>query len=874
MVASAQPYQLGMQTFGSTQQSFNNSGYQQFRQFEPTSQPDDDLYEGFNTFGAVDQVGGAFGGPGVDPDAVAQNEEAFGTFGYTDGSDVPFGSGQNLFAPAPVPTAGPVPGMQSGMQTASGTRRAPISSLANRRPPPNATVTAEAPLRPMTSVKAAGYTSQGNRAGTAAGRGVFDPLGARGPAPALQKRSENSPEEMARELEKKVNALIEESSMANKMGDLSLALEKAKQAAKQERALCKQRESNGLADQINIDLTYSVCFNLAVQYHANDMYTEALNAYQAIVKNKQYAQSGRLRVNMGNIYFEQKKFPNAIKMYRMALDQIPNTGKEIRFKIQRNIGNAFVRIGQFADAIQSYEAIMDGNADFITGFNLLLCYFALGDKEKMKKGFLKLLSIKQALPEDEDGPPEKGADSVLIEDGLKEELKERQREAVTVITNASKLVAPVVEKDVYIGFDWVIENLKTSNLGQIASEMEIMKAVTFLKKRQFDKAVESFKAFEKKDPRLLARASTNLSFLYFLEGDIKQAEKYANVAVQQDRFNARALVNKGNISFQKGDLQAAKELYTEAVGVDSDCIEGLYNLGLINKKLELYDEALQNFEKIQVIMPSNSEVVYQMANLYDVQNQHLKAIKWFKILTSLVPMDAGVQARLGNLYSREDDESQAYHYHLESYRFFPVNMDVISWLGAYFVKSEVYEQAMKYFERAAQIQPTEVKWQLMVASCHRRIGSYQQALNIYEQIHEKYPDNIECLRYLVHICTDLGKRDQVHEYVQLLRKAERAQEGKSSAPSSTSASASASAPNPPPTAAPSRPTSDMPGPPPTAAPRPLVEERGQSLEIEDDQQEAMPESPVETKPSRTIKLKKSDEDDWENAELDDNLLPM
>lgn len=57
----------------------------------------------------------------------------------------------------------------------------------------------------------------------------------------------------------------------------------------------------------------------------------------------------------------QKNYPMAVKMYRMALDQIPISGKEVRFKIMRNIGNAFVRLGQFQDAIQSYEAIMDGN---------------------------------------------------------------------------------------------------------------------------------------------------------------------------------------------------------------------------------------------------------------------------------------------------------------------------------------------------------------------------------------------------------------------------------------------------------------------------------------------------------------------------------
>lgn len=40
--------------------------------------------------------------------------------------------------------------------------------------------------------------------------------------------------------------------------------------------------------------------------------------------------SGRLKVNMGNIYFKQKNYPKAIKFYRMALDQVPNTHKEMR----------------------------------------------------------------------------------------------------------------------------------------------------------------------------------------------------------------------------------------------------------------------------------------------------------------------------------------------------------------------------------------------------------------------------------------------------------------------------------------------------------------------------------------------------------------
>ena len=76
---------------------------------------------------------------------------------------------------------------------------------------------------------------------------------------------------------------------------------------------------------------------------------------------------GRLRVNMGNICVEQSKYAKAIKMYRMALDQIPDVHKGVRLRILQNIGTVFVKMGQYADAITSFEHIMEEKADFKTG---------------------------------------------------------------------------------------------------------------------------------------------------------------------------------------------------------------------------------------------------------------------------------------------------------------------------------------------------------------------------------------------------------------------------------------------------------------------------------------------------------------------------
>ncbi|KAJ3080764.1 Intraflagellar transport protein 88, partial [Quaeritorhiza haematococci] len=426
----------------------------------------------------------------------------------------------------------------------------------------------------MTSVRAAGYSSRGRPGPGSMLNGTgFDPMN-QARAGLEPKSSEGLiTEDHLKSLEKKVNQLIEESTIATADGNLQVALEKAKEAGKRERQLTKQREqlygldpnnpnnpNNGGMIMQNLDLTYSVLFNLATCYQACKMYQEALNSYAVIVKNKLFNQSGRLRVNMGNIYFEQRKFGMAVKMYRMALDQIPSTNKEIRLKIMRNIGIAFVRIGQFQDAITSFEAIMEGNADFNTGFNLILCYFALGDKDRMKKGFQRLVSIRPvSIDQSEDmmggggsaatrlaatsptgvGGGSAGATGVGVtgipgteedviedhevfnEDSLRSIARDRRKAAERYILLAAKLLAPAIDNTFSAGYDWIVETIKSSPHSEIASELEIAKSIEYLKTKEFGKAIESLKAFEKRmdynSKRLVGTAATNLSFLYLLE---------------------------------------------------------------------------------------------------------------------------------------------------------------------------------------------------------------------------------------------------------------------------------------------------------------------------------------------------------------------
>ncbi|XP_073439157.1 intraflagellar transport protein 88 homolog isoform X2 [Dendrobates tinctorius] len=614
------------------------------------------------------------------------------------------------------PITAKVPG--TALARPLGTGFAPRLNLSSSMGRPMTGAVQDGAARPMTAVRAAGFTKAAFRGSS------FDPLGqSRGPAPPLEAKNEDTPEERIRHLEKKVNELIEESCIANSNGDLKLALEKAKEGGRKERVLVRQREEILSPENINLDLTYSVLLNLATQYSANEMYAEALNTYQVIVKNKMFSNAGRLKVNMANIYLKQKNYSKAIKFYRMALDQIPGAHKEMRIKIMQNIGVTFVRTGQYADAINSFEHIMSESPNLKAGFNLILSYFAVGDRDKMKKAFQKLISAPLGI-DDEDKYISPGDDphtNLLMEaiknDSLYQMERERKELAEKYIMTAAKLIAPVIETSFDVGYDWCVEVVKTSQYVELANDLEINKAITFLKQKNFTQAVETLKMFEKKDTRVKSAAATNLSFLYFLEKDYSQADLYADLAVTTDRYNPSALTNKGNSVFVSGDYEKATEFYKEALRNDSSCTESLYNLGLTYKKLNRLEEALDCFHKLHAILRNSAQ----------------------------------------------------------SYRYFPSNIEVIEWLGAYYIDKKFCEKAVKYFERAALIQPTQVKWQLMLASCHRRSGNYQKALDKYKDIHQKFPDNVECLRFLVRLCTDIGLKE-VQEYTTKLKKAEKMKE--------------------------------------------------------------------------------------------------
>ncbi|XP_058465292.1 intraflagellar transport protein 88 homolog [Malaya genurostris] len=633
--------------------------------------------------------------------------------------------------------------------------------------------------RPSTAIRPVGYSSQNSK--------LFDPLNqAAKKIVVMENRKEETPEQRYKNMETKIYALLEESIIAStgSKADMAAGLAKAKEASSLDRTLLRMRDQDGGSYTHNFDLTFFVLFNLANVYAKNEMYIEALNTYTLMTKNKMFPNVNRLKINMGNIYFQLGLYTKAIKMYRMALDQVPSNQKELRLKITHNIGILFIKMGQYSDAATSFEFIMSEKGDLKTGLHLILCYYALGDVEKIKHAFQMLLDIQIDYLEDDKmfqantNPSYEYINEMIKSDELRAYEQKIRHLAEKNILISANLISTIIDDYFNDGYSWCVETIKNSYFAPLAVDLELKKAVIYLKQDDIQQAIDTLKYFEKKESNIAINAAINLSFIYILKKDIAAAETYTETAKKIDSYCPAAFINSGVCHMMKDDLETAKLMFMNALDIDSTSFEALYNMGLIFKKLGDHNNSLLYFRKIisNLGHEQHPEVQYQIANLYDLLGDVATALEYYLQLLSLVQQDNKIIQKIGELYETDGERQQAYHYHHESYRIYPIEFSVVNWLCSHYIELQVAEKAIGFYEKAVLKNPQDPYYLLRIAGCYRRIGNQQKSLNLFKLIHDIYPENTDCLRALVHLSQSQGNSDLVEKYSSELQKLEKQKE--------------------------------------------------------------------------------------------------
>ena len=611
--------------------------------------------------------------------------------------------------------------------------------------------------RPISSRKGAGYNTGG--LGTSGGKKVISPLDHVADSfSQFLKDTRDAPENKIKTFKKNIMDSIQASSNLIKSGDAPASLTKAKEAETEMKNLQDFITQKNIEEPDFKTVKYTVLMQLADAYKANSMWDDALHRYQRLLKDREFPNPQIVYLEIGHINMAMKKYEDAIKNYEMGINHLKPDTSRLMARFNQCCGIAQIQLGDYHKALSSFETAMKQDPNIKTGYNLVLCHSMLSQQEELRDAYTRMLAVKPLMSISE----------LNDSDILGNQLHIERREQVRLVMLASRLVASKNDKNWQESYEFVLQQLKKSKFPEAAGEFEISFSLAYLNHRNATKAIEMLRQIRKKDPQLMALAATNLSFLYYLEQDYENADKYANIALEHDKYNAQALVNKGNCLMQQGKEEEARDSYLEAIGVEADCVEALFNLGLVSKLMGSYDEALQVFEKLNRIIPKSPEVLYEISDCFDKIGILPNAIDWMHRLINLVPTDPAVWRRLGSIWDKDNNSTQAFHCYSESIKFNPSDIEVISWLGSYFRHNQMYDNALNFFQRAAALAPKEPRYPLMVASCYRSMDCKQEALDVYEHVIQIDPMNKQCLEHLIKLTNEMGLNAKSDYYQHLL----------------------------------------------------------------------------------------------------------
>ena len=194
-----------------------------------------------------------------------------------------------------------------------------------------------------------------------------------------------------------------------------------------------------------------------------------------------------------------------------------------------------------------------------------------------------------------------------------------------------------------------------------------------------------------------ATAHTNLGVSYSGRGELDEAIRHYEKALEINPTHVNALYNRGNAYLRKRMYDEAIQDYVAALETKPDSPEALTNLGKAYSDMRRYEESEASYRRA---LESNSEYVPALTGL-------------------------------GELYKNTGRFPEAERTYREVLRLLPNNAESYSSLGVALAAQGLMEEGVACFRRALRIDPRHTGAHVNMANVHASSGEYAEAEREY-----------------------------------------------------------------------------------------------------------------------------------------------
>ena len=234
----------------------------------------------------------------------------------------------------------------------------------------------------------------------------------------------------------------------------------------------------------------------------------------------------------------------------------------------------------------------------------------------------------------------------------------------------------------------------------------------------------------------------SLAKTYQSLGQLKAAEKYFQLTIDQEPAMANALYQYGLFMEEKGDIENALIHYRKALKIDKNLYEAHEPLGKILEKTGDLDGAIAEYSLALKYDKKNYSLHLTLGSILLNSNDPSKANFYFKRALSLIPRDFKAHVKVAGMLMGKGmiDESLTLYETASSID--PQNSKVYSEMGKAYLEKQDMGAALKFFKKSVKLQPENAENQYQFGKLllqAKEFNNARQALEKALSLRDNHP---------------------------------------------------------------------------------------------------------------------------------------
>jgi len=259
--------------------------------------------------------------------------------------------------------------------------------------------------------------------------------------------------------------------------------------------------------------------------------------------------------------------------------------------------------------------------------------------------------------------------------------------------------------------------------------------------RRYSEAEEEIRLELQKNPEQ-SFLKTSLADLYLRQGRLIEARILVDEVLAQDPQHPEALSVLGDLFIKQSSPQKALDCYRQAFARDPKPYLVLKTARAF-KEMKLFDDALQELEKVLVLEPKNLPFLKEKASILNRMKRFDQALETFERIKEMSPDDTFVQKEILRLRSRRRPETQVVK-ELQAVIGMESKKDDAQLHGLLAQRLKgagmVREAAVEY-KRASNLEPRNPYFLKQQGFCHYRQKEYDEAIHCLKEAFQKDPSD-------------------------------------------------------------------------------------------------------------------------------------